>query len=116
MTVELLTILGMVASLIISITSAYLQFVKYNRSERPKLAADAAGELTDTSLALVTAIRKELEEMKLKLADLQAENAKLKAQLAELEDVRTWAERLVHQIRSLGHEPVPMKSTLRTLE
>lgn len=50
-----------------------------------------------------------MASMRDELKILREENKQLKAAMAELEDLRDWAERLVHQIRSLEHEPVKIR-------
>lgn len=42
-----------------------------------------------------------------RLAEVECENMKKDAIIEALQD---WAERLVHQVQSLGHEPVKMKA------
>jgi hypothetical protein len=116
----LIAILAGIFGYLGSLTAAFLQAWKWKSGEQPKAKADAAGELTDTSLALVIAIRTEMESnqrksqtemtaMRTELAAVRLENQQMREKLTELEDVKEWAERLVHQVQSLGGEPVKMK-------
>ena len=110
----LIAVVGAIASVVTSLIVAALQGYKWRTGEQPKSAADAAQSLTDTSLAIVTSMRADVEIMKKEISELREENEALKNQLDEMETVRDWAERLVHQVRSLGHEPVKMRVKVAT--
>ena len=120
-------VLGVIVSIVTSAATTALQTWKWKTGEQPKTQAeadkakaDAAGELTDTSLSLVIAVRNEMKSnqekattemnaMRTELAAVREENRINREKLAELEDVKEWAERLVHQVRSLGGDPVKMR-------
>lgn len=116
----IIAIITAVVSIGASIGATVLQMRKWKEGERPKSSADTADVLTGTSLELVSAIRKEMQVNKEnamneimtvrgELATVRIENYRMREKLTELEDVREWAERLVHQVRSLGGEPVKMR-------
>jgi hypothetical protein len=122
----LIAIIGAVAAVLTSLATTAMQGYKWKSGEQPVAAANAAGELTDTSLALVIAIRSEMESnqkkakdemtaMRTELAAVRLENQQMREKLTELEDVKEWAERLVHQIQSLGGEPVKMRVRMAKL-
>ena len=89
-----------------SLGATILQGWKWRTGEQPKLRADAATSLTDTSLKLVEAMQVDIDNLRSEVVDLRKENKDLHDQLAEVEDLREWSERLVHQVRSVGLEPV----------
>jgi ubiquinone biosynthesis protein UbiJ len=105
----LIAVVGALASVLTSLATTGLQGWKWKTGEQPKSAADAAGALTDSSLALVTSYRLEVASLRKEVSDVREENQKLLSKLEELEDVKDWAERLVHQVRSLGLEPVKLR-------
>ena len=116
----IIALITAVVSISASMGATYLQSRKWREGEQPVQAASATAEITDTSLALVTAIRDEMrtskERMQAEITALRGEleavrkeNAQMRITLVELEDVREWAERLVHQVQSLGAEPVKMR-------
>jgi uncharacterized protein YdiU (UPF0061 family) len=120
-------ILGLLASSP-GIVALVIQRKRWLEGERQKAGADTGQVLTDTSLKLVTTIRKEMEQdredykreleaLRGELEAVRRENAQMRVTLTELEDVKDWAERLVHQVQSLGLEPVKMRvRTPRTNE
>ena len=107
-----------VASLGTTAIATALQGYKWRQGEQGKTQAEAAESLTNTSLVIVQQLRRDLEEVRSEMSIIKLENANLRAELTELrltnEELRDWAERLVYQIKSLGHEPVKYKvNTLR---
>lgn len=119
----IIAIITSVVSITASIGATWLQTRKWREAEQPKANADTADVLTGTSLELVAAIRKEMQAnketamseimgLRSELATVKIENYQMREKLTELEDVREWAERLVHQVRSLGGEPVKMRAKL----
>lgn len=102
-------ILGGAVSLLVSLATIWLQTSKWNTGEKQKTNIDAAASLTDASMAIVNELRKDVTSLRLEVDALRDENQQLREQLKELEAVRDWAERLVYQVRSLGHEPVTLK-------
>lgn len=112
----LIALVGGIAGVISSLAAIALQGWKWKTGEQPKTATDAAASLTGASLSLVSGMRIELEAVRAEAVAARTEattareeNAQMRIQLEELEDVREWAERLVHQVRSLGAEPVKMR-------
>ncbi len=124
----IVAIVTALVSITASIGATWLQTRKWKEGEQPKFDADTADVLTGTSLELVTAIRKEMQlnkenamneimSLRSELGTVKIENYQMREKLTELEDVREWAERLVHQVRSLGGEPVKMRAkSIRTNE
>ena len=114
--VIIVAVVGGIVSIFTTMLATSLQGYKWRNGESGKVHADAAQSLTDTSLAIVTEMRKDIEALRLELAEVKAENVKLQVELNELRqnnhDLRDWAERLVHQVRSLGHEPVKIRVTV----
>jgi hypothetical protein len=96
-------------AVLVSLTATGIQLWKWNTGEQPRSAADAAGELTDTSLALLEPYRQEVKALRLEVKQLRDDNTALREKMIELEDVKDWAERLVHQVKSLGGEPVKIR-------
>jgi hypothetical protein len=106
---EIITTIGVLTSLIISVGSAWVQWRKFGMAELPKAGADTASVQVDTSLELVRELRAEVDKLRVDVAFLRSENATLKAALEDLEPLRDWAERLTHQVISLGGVPVKIK-------
>lgn len=106
----LVAIIGAIFGLLGSLASTFLQGWKWKTGEQPRSAADAAGSLTNTSLSLVTALRLEMSDLRKEVVEVRTENKELRDKMQEFEDVKDWVERLVHQVRSLGAEPVKMRT------
>ncbi len=62
------------------------------RAESEKDSADANEQIRKTVMALLDPLQKRVEQLE-----------------TELDDWKNWAERLVHQVKCLGAEPVPFK-------
>jgi hypothetical protein len=118
--VEIATLVGAFGSVVLSLSTLWMQWRKWQSAEQPASAANTDNVLTDTSLKLVTAIRAEMEQdrksfneemtsMRSSLTTIRDENSMLRQKVDELEDVRDWAERLVHQVLSYGGTPVKMR-------
>lgn len=105
----IIAIITAVVSISGSMAATYMQSRKWREGELPTSQANAAGEITDTSLALILPLREEIKSMRSELAAVREENHMMREKLVELEDVREWAERLVHQVQSLGGDPVKMR-------
>jgi N-acetylglucosamine kinase-like BadF-type ATPase len=74
-----------------------------------RIAREAALQVADMSNALNEEKKKnryELDGLRMEVNELKFE---LDKATAEIEVLRDWAERLVHQVQSLGAEPVKMK-------
>jgi predicted nuclease with TOPRIM domain len=83
---------------------------------RRKTAAETTAIFVDTAKDLIEPLRCELALMRDQLNKVKAENVILTDRVERLEvenaDLRRWAEMLVHQVKSLGFEPVqPRKRT-----
>lgn len=127
----LAAVIGAIVSLVTSLITTYMQSYKWRSGEGKKIRADAADTLTDTSLAIVNELRndnkllrEELGELRNRVIEQEAENARLKAgrdkEIVELNkrinelrqtssDLRDWAERLVHQLKAHDIEPVQIR-------
>jgi hypothetical protein len=116
----IIAIITAVVSIGGSIGATYLQSRKWREGELPAQAAGTADIITGTSLELVSALRAEMKLNKEKQNDeitalrseletIRADNTRMREKLLELEDVKEWAERLVHQVQSLGGDPVKMR-------
>ena len=95
-----------ILSAVISLSSAGFVIYKWQTGERPKLSADIAAEL-------IGPYREEVEKLRVEVGHLRDENAELKAKLASMEDIQDWADRLVHQVQSLGHVPVKIRTAVK---
>ena len=120
----IVAIITALVSISASIGATWMQTRKWREGEQPRADADTTDVLTGTSLELVQAVRKEMQANKEtamneimtlrgELATVRIENYRMREKLTELEDVREWAERLVHQVRSLGGEPVKMRAKIQ---
>ena len=118
--IEIATLIGAFGSVVLSLSTLWMQWRKWQSAEQPASLANTDNVLTDTSLKLVVAIRKEMEDdrksfndemtsMRDSLKTIRDENTMLRLKVDELEDVRDWAERLVHQVLSYGGTPVKMR-------
>ena len=117
----IVVLIGAAVSLLTSSLTSKVQWDKFRTGEKPLATANTAASLTDTSIELVNEIRKERAEDKEKfnaaietqdrrISLLEQENSDLRQQLSEMEDVREWAERLVHQLKAHGIEPVKIRA------
>ena len=100
-----------IVSVIASVMASAIQYRKWSGGEQAAVGADAAGEITVASIALVNSMRSEIAVIRSELEALRDDNKRMRVMLVELEDVQDWAERLVYQVRSLGAEPVKMRVT-----
>ncbi len=98
-----------VVSVIASAMATAMQYRKWSTGEQDGVAANAAGEITVASISLVNGMRTEIAIIQKELEALREDNRKMHTKLIEFEDVQDWAERLVHQVQSLGAEPVKMR-------
>lgn len=75
--------------------------------------ADAECRMKADREALTAAYAQQIDELKTEASELKLEIKDVKDQLTErdrkLEELQDWAERLVHQVQSLGEIPVPLK-------
>lgn len=115
-----------IISAVVSLASMALMLYKWLTGEKPRSDADAAGEITDTSMSLLKVVRAEMKtrddqhaaelaSMRLELNAMREENKLLREKLYRLEDVEDWAERLVFQIRSLPGNIEPVKIRVRNI-
>ena len=104
-----IALLGAAGSLIVTLITAGMQNRKWQTGEQQYIHADTALVLTETSLKIVNELRVDLAKLKQEVTELREENEQLRDNLLELEDVRDWAERLTHQLKSVGLDPVPLK-------
>ena len=104
-----IALLGAAGSLIVTLITAGMQNRKWQTGEQQNIHADTALVLTETSLKIVNELRVDLAKLKQEVTELRVENEQLRDNLLELEDVRDWAERLTHQLKSVGLDPVPLK-------
>jgi len=107
----IIAVVAGIASLGTTAIATALQGYKWREGEQGKTQADAAESLTNTSLVIVQDMRRQLEEIRSEMSVIKMENFEMRAELEELRltnaELRDWVERLVYQIKSLGHEPVP---------
>ena len=68
--------------------------------------SDAEHRMKIDRETLMTAYNQQITDMQTEIADVKAQLTERDKRLEELQD---WAERLVHQVQSLGGVPVPMK-------
>ena len=131
----IVAIVGAVVSILTTVLATVMQSFKWRQGEGESVRASAASTISEAAESMVATLRKELEtqraeqkieneELRAEIEALRAENVQLKAkrdkelrdlvtQLNEVRqnssDLRDWAERLVHQVRSLGAEPVKIR-------
>jgi hypothetical protein len=100
---------GEVAALIVALISIGLSVLK-TRPEIHNLTGDAAQSYSEAArnyAAQVVDLQTRLTRAE---ETISAHSAELSKMMAENADLRDWAERLVHQVRSLGGDPVKMRS------
>ena len=112
----IVVLIGAAASMLTSFLTSGLQWRIWRTGGQQKSSADGASVLADTSIDLVTEMRKAREEDKREIAELRIEIDKLRAELSELEDLRDWAERLYYQVKALGGVPVKMRERTKPAE
>lgn len=82
-------------------------------AEAAKLSEEAAKLSASRAAISLSELEEYKHETNLEIQALRTEINDLKAELRErderLEDLRDWAERLVHQVMSLGGEPVKIR-------
>lgn len=76
-------------------------------AEAAKSSADRAKEIADEWDAYRKQSETQIENLEKEVRELKIS---LKVRQEELENLRDWAERLVHQVQSLGAVPVAMKN------
>lgn len=106
----LIAVIGAVVAVVVSMLTQLVIVKKWESGEKHKIDADASVAITNASMTLIKPLRDEI-------ASLRADNIKINEELdelrVELEKWKDWAERLAHQIRDIGHEPVPMRQGRR---
>lgn len=102
------TSLGALIGSIMAVVIAY----RKQPAETRVLNADAAGKVTQSALAMLEPLQERVEYLEKELGDACLELESLKktvnALKSENEALQDWARRLVHQVRSLGGEPVKL--------
>lgn len=113
--IEPITLIVAIVGVLGSITSLYLSMRKAPKELKRMDIDTGAQALETTERALqiasdaaeqIQAVRKELEELSHKYFAMQTELDETKEDVLRYQD---WAERLVHQVQSLGAEPVKIK-------
>ena len=108
-----------IISAIVTVIGASVAIYKV-KPERRKLEADSSASLADAAESVASGAKisnellltriQELEERENKRsADFSDLKKRFEVVLTELADYKDWTRRLVHQIKSLGHEPVSFK-------
>ena len=111
-TIEAVVVLGGVLATWAGVgTQMYL-----SRSNRKKLNADANSEDASAIESYANATRTYAEEVKnlrTEVAELRnsldERDAVIREQATHIEDLKDWADRLVHQVKSYGATPVPFR-------
>jgi len=82
-------------------------------SERRKKHADYANQISEAALQLINPLRERLAASEARIMELEREVAELRLENERLRrengDLKAWAERLVHQVQSLGAMPVTLR-------
>jgi len=73
-------------------------------------AAESYASVAKSYAAEVISLRKEINELRKELFETKKQ---VRDQDREIQDLRDWAERLVHQVQSLGSVPVEMRKVKR---
>ena len=108
-----------IISAIVTVIGASVAIYKA-KPERRKLEADSSASLADAAESvasgakisnelLLTRIQELDDHDKKREREFKALQERFEVVLTELADYKDWTRRLVHQIKSLGHEPVPLK-------
>ncbi len=114
-----ITIVGAIISTLGGLAAIYGNLYKL-KPESKKLESEGESEIADAAasiangakvsndmlLARLIEMEKREKDRDMREADLLNKVQHLEASLADWQD---WANRLVHQLRSLRHEPVPFK-------
>jgi len=81
-----------------------------SKSQRKKVDADAADTLTETAISLVAPLKERLMELETKTTEQAQRIEELETRVTEQKELilelQEGAERLAHQVRSLGGSPV----------
>ncbi len=96
--------IGDLIAIIAAVSALLVAFFK-TRPEIRKLDGDAAKSYSEAAHNYASQVT-DLQE---RLARAEKELATLTKLREENSDLREWAERLVHQVRSLGGEPVTLR-------
>ena len=101
-----------IVMIVSAVTSAIALYYATKKQKHEEASIDS-----DTINKLYATI-KDQDERNNQLRDIfDARVGKLEARITALEEenelLKDWAERLVAQVKSLGHEPVKIKSTLK---
>lgn len=109
------TSLADIAAVILAALALWKAFTTA-RPEAQKLSSDAQASEADAAESYANVAIKYADELRKLRDELSGLEGRMRAQEIELgkvrqenADLRDWAERLVFQVRSLGHEPVKMR-------
>jgi uncharacterized coiled-coil protein SlyX len=107
------------AAMIIALIGAGVSLYKA-KPERKKINAESDSEIGNAADSIASGAKTVVDQLRQRMQELDARDAereKVQAEMRrELRDVKSaladwqdWARRLVHQVKSLGYEPVPFK-------
>lgn len=108
--------LGVLFAIVVSLGTLYLSWRKAPHDNR-NLDADSETKLSKAALELIVPLQKRIDELeaarerdKLRISEHERRITELECELREersaKDEIRTGAERLVHQVESLGAKPV----------
>lgn len=102
-----LELISNLAAIVLALVAVYVAWRKTpaERRDIEGSAADKFEQIAGRAALRIDTLEKRVDELERQLKDA-------KSRIGELEgengDLRDWAERLVHQVRSLGQEPVKL--------
>jgi hypothetical protein len=102
---------------IVSVVGAIISLYK-SKPEKKKIEAEGESALGSAAESIATGAKVSNELLLDRIIELESKNKEMSAKLLtvtadmanmknDLDAWQDWASRLVHQVRSLGHEPVP---------
>ncbi len=129
---SILSLVGTGVAIIVSLVGLYFTFKnakqKAIRDKKEGLSLDLdnaidaltlANKSMEQSAALKITLDKACQEYETELSEVKQEMQKMRLEVeewhAKYDEVKDWAERLVHQIQSYGEEPVPLKPKKRVV-
>jgi uncharacterized coiled-coil protein SlyX len=115
-------IVALLASIPAAIIAGIGLWVQHNRNktEGVKIKADTADSITDSAILLIDPLKVRITELEAAnkmlnttIAELSAkvitQQAELEKMQAQVDENTQYIERLCHQVKSLGHEPIARK-------